>query len=596
MARLLVKRLMCVLAVALISFGGAAQAQLSDQIFAGGFSNPADGPYNDAEAARFLTQATFGPTKAEVARLRGMGYKAWINEQLALPPTLSLPWLQQLVANPNFVKNSGHRVDRFYVQASTAPDQLRQRLAFALGQIIVVSDSGGIEDLKMTSFVDLITTEAFGNYRTLLGKATFHPAMAEWLTYLRNRAAYNVGVAPNVSSILPDENYAREVMQLFSFGLVKRNLDFSLVGGAAQPTYDNAVIANLAKVFTGLTYANSPSYGNGTNGSMTDLWCLPMNLPASTAYLATGSTYHDLTAKTIFDAITLPAVATNTRASCEADINGALDKIFTHSTVAPFVSHQLIQRFVTSNPSPAYIQRVATVFSDNGSGVSGDLTAVIRAILLDDEARNPPAANFGKLREPILRMTAAWRGLDVQLGQPEPALLADGVTINTNVGNVTMTLGFDGSFNQRPWSAPSVFNFYRPDYQAPGPIDNANLNSPEFQILNESSVARMNNLIRSRAVDWFVGAANMQAVWPLVNIDSLTAIINPASAQTYSNLVDELNYRLMYGKMSPFMRSTLINLLVTQPLIASTDEPGRRDRVRQVLRVMLASPEFAVQK
>jgi uncharacterized protein (DUF1800 family) len=440
-----------------------------------------------------------------------------------------------------------------------------------------------------------LSENAFGNYRQLLGMATFHPAMGEWLTYIRSRKQFTSSGA----AVLPDENYAREVMQLFSFGLVKRNLDFSLTGGTAQPTYDNTVIANLAKVFTGLTYANSPSfYSTNINGNplvanqLAPLWCFPMNLPTNTNYLATGVTYHDLTAKPIFDGITLPAVATDTRQSCEADINTALDNIANHATVAPYISRQLIQRFVTSNPSPGYIQRVATAFN-NAGGTRGDLAVVIRAVLLDDEARLPPTGNSGKLKEPVLRMTALWRGFDVQLGQPEPALNSNG-TNNSNVGNITMTLGFASEFGQRPYASPTVFNFYSPDFRNPGAIATANLFSPEFQILNESNITRMNNLLRNRGIDWFVGASGMQPVWPLAQLDSLVPILNPVNAITYGSLVDELNYRMMDGQMSSFMRQTLITMLSAQTV--PTTDAAKRDLARLTMRVIINSPEYAVQK
>ena len=255
-----------------------------------------------------------------------------------------------------------------------------------------------------------------GNDEGVVDGVYVSPTMGEWLTYLRNRAAY----VSNGSTILPDENYAREVMQLFSFGLIKRNLDYSpaLVGGQPQPTYDNTIIAELARVFTGLVYDRTDytnaRFTNNTNvDEVAPMICFPMqNPPSSTLYMVGGTTYHDNAAKTIFDGVSLPAVA-NSRTGCETDLGRALDAIANHASVAPFISRQLIQKFVTSNPSPAYIQRVATVFNNNGSGVRGDLAAVIRAVLMDTEARSNPTGNFGKLREPVLRMTAGWRALDV---------------------------------------------------------------------------------------------------------------------------------------------------------------------------------------
>ena len=567
----------------------AAYAQTGDILFKGGFQDLSDGPTNDSEAARFLTQASFGPSRAEIARLRQMGYRAWINEQLTLPATLTRPWLTTLEADANFSLNSGHRVDRWAVQTVSAPDQLRQRMAYALGQILVVSDSGGIDTRQIAEFQDMLTSGAFSNYRTLLGQVTFSPVMAQWLTYLRSRAAYQTGTP--ASTILPDENYAREIMQLFSFGLIKRNLNFTATTNPPTPTYDNTTIANLSRVFTGLTYSGTPNFGSNTNanffGAMT---CFPMNNPPSnTNYLVTGRTFHDNADKVIFDNITLPGVA-NTEAGCLSDINAALDQIALHATIAPNVSRQLIQRFVTSNPSAAYIQRVSTVFNDNGSGVRGDLGAVIRAILLDDEARRLPRANEGKLREPLLRLTAAWRALDVQLGIPETG---------SNIGNITMRMGFTFSeFGQRPWSAPTVFNFYEPDYQNPGSLQQLGLFAPEFQILNENTISRTNNQVFDLGANRYSGRSDLVAgttTSPRVNLDALASPLSVYNATTQAALIDEINVRLMYGFMSNAMRQALLTMLSTTPAPANTDD-ARRVAVRDVLRVVYASPEFAIQK
>ena len=573
---------------------GQAQAQTYDLIFRSNIENVTDAPATDAEAARFLTQATFGPTRAEITRLRGIGYGQWFEQQFSMPPTLTRPWLDTLVAaTPTFSLNSGHRVDRWWVQAVFGEDQLRQRMAWALSQILVTADSGGIDTRMIAEYSDLLTRNAFGRYRTLLGQVTYSPTMAQWLTYVRNRAAYTTGTPP--TTILPDENYAREVMQLFSFGLVKRNLDFSLQlsGGNPIPTYDNTIIATLARVFTGLSYGRSTytstSFGNNTNADfMAPMVCFPMNNPPTNQnYLAGGRTFHDFSSKTIFDSITLPAVA-DSEAGCNQDINAALDAIVNHASVAPFISRQLIQRFVTSNPSPAYIQRVATVFNNNGQGVRGDLAAVIRAVLMDTEARSAPTGNFGKVREPVLRLSALWRGLDVIQGQPDTSV--------GNEGNISMSMGFDSSFNQRPYNSPTVFNFYEPDYQNPGTIQAANLYSPEFQILNESSITRMNDTIQNLISNWYIGSTSCATVTrPCVPFGYYVGILQQAgNATTYGQLIDEFNIRLMYGAMSANMRTTLVNMLLAQS--APTTDTTRIQRIQQVLRVIIVSPEFAVQK
>ncbi len=583
------------LALAALVCAPAAHAQTFDLVFRGGFDNIDDDPGSDAGASRFLVQATYGASRAEITRLRGIGYGQWLEQQLSYPPTLTGPWLDELEENPVFSLNSGHRVDRFYVQAVAAPDQLRQRMAFALSQILVASDSSGISTRETAEYYDILTRGAFGTYRDLLGEVTFSPTMGQWLTYLRNRSAYESGG----NMVLPDENYAREVMQLFSFGLVQRNTDYSpvLSGGNLVPTYNNTIIAELARAFTGFSYDRSDytntRFGNNTNRApLLPMICFPMNNPPNNQnYMAGGATFHDIGSKTLFDGITLPAVG-NTRSECEADINAVLDEIANHPTVAPFISRQLIQRFVTSNPSNAYIGRVAAVFNDNGQGVRGDLGAVILAVLMDPDARATPSGPFGKLREPVLRMTNAWRALEVQLGVPAPPLNGNGDP-NSSVGNISMSLGFNGDFEQRPMSSPTVFNFYEPDYQQPGPIQNQGLFSPEFQILTETSVTRMNNAIRFRAVDLYIGSNNSPER-PLVNLEPLADRIVIVNNTTYGNLVDELSVRLMSGRMSSSMRNTLLDMLSSQS--APTTQSQRRDRVRQVLRVILFSPEFAVQR
>lgn len=581
----------CAVAAVAVMMAWQATAQVPDTIYRSNFENVTDAPASDAEAARFLTQATFGPTRDEIARLRAIGYGQWLDQQLSMPATLTRPWLDTLSQNPDFTLNSNHRVDRWWVQAVFAPDQLRQRMAFALSQILVASDSSGIDTRMVSEYADIMTRGAFGTYRNLLNDVTFSPTMGQWLTYVRNRAAYQSGG----SFVLPDENYAREVMQLFSFGLVKRNLDFSpqLSGGNPIPTYDNTIIAELARVFTGLSYGRTnftgSTFGNNTNADfVAPMVCFPMVSNNNTNYSANGVTYHDLGAKTIFDAIALPANGTNNQAACNQDFANALNAITNHASVAPFISRQLIQRFVTSNPSPAYIQRVATVFNNNGSGVRGDLAAVIRAVLMDSEARAAPSGNFGKLREPVLRMTALWRGLDVIQGQPETAV--------GSVGNISMSLGFDSSLGQRPYNSPTVFNFFEPDFQNPGALQTANLYSPEFQILNESSITRMNDTIQNLIANWYVGSTSCNTVTrPCVPFAPYVAILQqPGNATTYGQLVDELNLRLMAGAMSANMRSVLVNMLTSQA--APTTDATRISRIQQVLRVIIVSPEFAVQR
>lgn len=534
-------------------------------------ARPADAPATDCEAARFLTQATFGVTRADIARVRQIGYSAWIDEQMSLPATLHRPYLDGL----NFAGQAvfqQDRVDRWWFVAAYAPDQLRQRMAYALTQILVVSDQDSNLSNRpdwIADWNDLMVNQAFGNYRQLLQQVTYKPQMGLYLTYFRNRREFNSGNPPNL--IKPDENYAREIMQLFSIGLIRRNNDFSPVlnNGLPIPTYDNDVIAELAKVFTGLTWSNALDTNFNSGSASTDpLKCVPQ----------VGNTiFHDERAKTLFDGVVLPALPVPvTRAACDADIGRAIDALFAHQSAPSFISRQLIQRFVTSNPSPAYIQRIAQVFIDNGSGVRGDLRAVVRAILLDAEARTPSdAVGYGKLREPVLRLSAIWRAFNVVA--PDP--LATG---QQPMG----TRNFASNWGQQPLSSPTVFNFYEPEFEPPGPIGAAELDAPEFQILDESTIARMSNDLWTRTYSWSDPAT--ATTNPRINITPLVAnaVVNPAQ------MIEDINVLLMQGRMSPGMRTTLRNFLATPQLTSAT----ALERARSTLGLVVHSPEFAVQR
>jgi uncharacterized protein (DUF1800 family) len=534
-------------------------------------SRPADAPATDCEAARFLTQATFGVTREGIARVRQLGYRAWIDEQLALPPTLHRPYLDGLNFAGQAVSQQD-RVDRWWYVAAYAPDQLRQRVAFALTQILVISDQDSSLQGRpdwVADWNDLMVNSAFGNYRNLLEQVTYKPQMGLYLTYFRNRREFNSGNPPNL--IKPDENYAREVMQLFSIGLIKRNNDFSPVLNAGQPipTYDNDVIAELAKVFTGLTWSNALDTNFNSGSASTDpLKCIGQ----------IGATiYHDERSKTLFDGVVLPALPVPvTRATCEADIDRALDALLAHQSAPSFISRQIIQRFVSSNPSPAYIARVAQIFINNGSGVRGDLRAVIRAVLLDPEARTASAApDYGKLREPVLRLSAIWRAFNIVAPTPQP-------TGQQSMG----TRNFNANWGQQPLSSPTVFNFYEPEFEPPGPIGAAELDAPEFQILDESTIARMSNDLWTRTYSWSDPAT--ASTNPRINITPLVAnaVTNPAQ------MIEDINVLLLQGRMSPTLRTTLRSFLATPQLTSAS----ALERARSTLGLVLHSPEFAIQR
>jgi uncharacterized protein (DUF1800 family) len=560
---------LCFVALAL-----PAPAWCYDLIFRGDFQVVADAPASDAEAARFLTMATFGPNAADIARLRSVGYGQWIKQQLSMPTTLERPGVEALDASVQNPGQSDRRAAWFRI-AITAPDQLRQRTAWALSQILVASDQGNKlnqDPVALAEYYDTLARDAFGwfdstgvnhagDYPTLLADVTYSPAMAKMLTYVQNDKGN-----PTLN-LSPDENYAREVMQLFSIGLIERNLDFSpkLDSGNPIPTYDPSVITANARVFTGLSY--DPTYSNGfhsypTNGTN---WTIADYLP-----LFCYESHHDEASKIVLDG----QVIENAPPSCGPDIAQLLTIISHHSNVAPFISRQLIERFTTSNPTPAYIARVATVFLDNGHGIYGDIGAVVKAVLTDPEAQygapSPPSPNlFGKAREPLLKLTALWRWYN---GAASSGSWAMGSTM--------------AAYGQAPLDSPSVFNFYLPDYEPPGEMADAGMYGPEFQIESESAIVATANDLAVRA-NAYVGNAGNTADTIAVDLSALFALANDPAA-----LVAQVNHDLMYGGMSSAMQTTLVTMVGNIPYTVSSPQP----RVVGLLQVVLASPEFAIEK
>ena len=593
---------------AIVCFACAFAAQVradTDILFGGhqaGFEAKYFVPESDPVAARFLTQASFGPSRASISAFRTTTYDGWISQQIATPATLARPYLDFLAVQPAPVTlGQSQRVDRWFHTAAFAPDQLRQRMAFALSEILVVSDRSdalSADHYGVAEYWDILARNAFGNYRTLLEEVTLSPMMGRYLSHWRNRKANITGTT------LPDENYAREIMQLFTVGLIERNPDFTpvLAGVDPIPTYVQQDVSELARVFTGWSYncGNLPAnvcntytgINNGPSG-YTPMACFP-------AYADTGM-------KTIIGgavigagpvcgvgsqgttAPTDPNVVATCRTYCVDQIDAVLDYLFNHPNVGPFVSRQLIQRFVTSNPSGPYIARVAAVFDDNGHGVRGDLAAVISAILLDDEAREPPAdptSSYGKLREPLLRLTAAWRALGVNA----PAVEPDG-EVQMGIRNP------QDSFAQRPLGAPTVFNFFEPDYLPPGDLADAGVYSPEFQIANETTAMTSANEHWNRL---WAGFSTSTGVFTLPNdrayhvISDLTPLVSGANStgpNAYNLFLDEINLRLFYGSMGSDTRTNLRNFLIFSLA-------GANDNIKVLSTVHLAlmSPEFVVQR
>jgi uncharacterized protein (DUF1800 family) len=568
-------------------------ATVHDHLFANTFDIPADAPASAADAARFLTQATFGPTQADISRLMAVGYGEWIDEQLGKPATLSEPNVEAVI-NARIAGGQGTsqttRIDRWFWQATYAPDQLRQRMAFALSQIFVVSDQNGAisgDIVPMAAYQDLLARDAFGSYRSLLGDVTFSPTMGKFLSSFHNQKA-NCS-APNVCATNADENYAREIMQLFSVGLILLDMDNTPMGGMVTPTYDQTVITHTAKVFTGFTYSDAPRVAPNTNffgggltfaGQYNPMACWGSELfPLSDSNMRHDITGDDGTAasnKTVLDG---GLIAPNQ--SCTKDVSDELNIINQHPNVAPFISRQLIQRFITSNPStgvspsPGYTARVAAVFESSG----GDLGDVMKAILLDPEARNPPALvngdTYGKLREPLLRLIAMWRAFNA---------VAPAADV---YGEIAMTGGtnFQSSYGQAPLEAPTVFNFYSPDYQQEGTLATNNKFAPEFQIINETSTYSIGNSYYRFTQGAYQGMTSPPTDRPLINLSALT--VNAANSAA---LVATINASMLYGSMSPTMQSRMISL-VDGLAGASTAEIAW-----SAIYVTMLSPEYATQR
>jgi len=541
------------------------------------------------EAARFLTQASFGPTAKSIHAMLNKSRSQWIDEQMALPQTRHLALLdarlEEIGLTPapspepddeGWVRDI-QRSDIWWESAIWGKDQLRQKVAYALSQILVISNVSDVlfnDSRGIANYHDILAEHAFGNYRDLLEAITLNPMMGEYLSMVRNEKA-------NAQrNIRPDENYARELMQLFSIGLVELNLDGSVVLDANDqpiPTYDQEDIKNLARVFTGWNMATVNNWWEWTSSG--DAEILPMKSFAA---------FHDTGSKVLFGNNTIPA-----NQSPQEDIDSALDIIFAHPNVAPFISQQLIQKLVTSNPSPAYVERVANAFNNNGQGIKGDLAAVVKAILLDPESINGPVSapeSFGKLREPLLKITALWRAFKAQ-GVPVSDLENEGSPVYPNRLRFR---GSDRELGQRPYGAFSVFNFYRPDYQQPGEIKTAGLLSPEFQMMTDSQLMSATSHL-SFTIFW----RDTENNWPKTELigenwdaypTQLYLQAEKALATDPSALLDRLNLLLLAGQMSQAMYARIIEHLT--PYAPHSAE----QMVYDALLLVTASPEFAVQR
>jgi uncharacterized protein (DUF1800 family) len=511
------------------------------------------GPPSAADAARFLTQATYGPTTAQISTVQSQGYSAWIESQLTQPIVSHLAYVDAL---PGTDKPFWEGRESVWKQAIQGPDQLRQRTALALSEILVVSaeDSDLFEAEPVAAYMDILNRDAFGNFRTLLQDIALSPSMGVYLDMLSNdKEDPETGRNPN-------ENFAREILQLFSVGLYKIHPDGTLqldATGLPIATYDQDVIKGFAQVFTGWTHANQ---------DRSEEWRFYWPEPDWRHPMEAWNDHHSTGAKLLLNGVILPAGQTP-----QADLGAALDNIFQHPNVGPFLCRGLIQRLVTSNPSPAYVYRCGQAFANNGQGVRGDMKAVLRSILLDWEARSPDVLGqqgYGKVKEPVLRFVSLLRALGAQ----PPA---DGRF------RYYWQSSAEWGLNQSPLQSPTVFNFFEPGYSQPGEIAEAGLASPELQIINETSVFGSANFL---AGVLFEGYADDQTEVTL-DYSYLTG------AGSDSVRLDRINLLFFAGQMAPETRTILANAL------ADPDFPmDPVERAQSLVRLVSLSPEFMVQR
>jgi uncharacterized protein (DUF1800 family) len=515
-------------------------------------------PPTQSDAARFLLQATFGPVgPAEVAALSTdpRGFDPWLANQQGLPLVSHLAYLDAARAAREDI-SSNQVMESFWKQAAAGPDQLRQRVALALSEIAVVSDqNSNVVPDGLANYLDLLERDAFGNFRQLLADVTLDPTMGVYLNMLGNDKE------DPASGRNPNENYAREIMQLFSIGLYKLNPDGTLkldANGLPIPTYNQDVVKGLAQVFTGWTFAG------GDHGDTNNFYYVPENWRAP---MEAWPDHHSPGPKMLLDGVTLPAGQTPRQ-----DLDAALDLIFNHPNVGPFICRELTQRLVTGNPSPAYVYRCAQAFANDGLGVRGNMQAVLRAILLDYEARATTflaQQGYGHLREPIVRLGGLLRAL-----RATPP--ADGKYRIWNLEDTQYGL------DQNPLRAPTVFNFFEPGYVQPGAIAQAGLVAPELKITNETTVFGATNYLRG--VIFFGAAFDPYTIQP-----DYSGLVGLSDA----SLLDYLNLVLMANGMSAETRAILQDALA-DPNFSDPNDPSVR--VKNLVWLIVLSPEYAVQR
>lgn len=528
------------------------------------------------EASRFLTQATFGPTLDSIAELQETGFEAWIDAQMTMEPTLQTPYIWEILRdfygekklrnyskddNNNFIHGVNARTPFLY-GAVEGEDQLRQRVAYAYSQIFVISRSEAqLENrpLSVCSYYDMLAENAFGTYFDLLMDVTRSAQMGVFLSHVGNQKT------DESRNIFPDENYAREVMQLFSIGLWELNMDGTQKldsSGAPIPTYDNVDIAEMARVLTGFWYGGRP-FGDGGWQDQDLIPLMDMN-----------PDYHDYTAKTMVSGHVIPA-RNPTVENGLRDVEDAIRVLSEHPNTAPFISKQMIGFLVTSNPSPAYVERIANVFVDNGAGVRGDMGAVVRAILLDEEARDPKylfnedSDAYGLVREPVVRLMHFFRAFGINRQNYPNLTWWDWGTVRSHLA-------------QEPMHSPSVFNFYPPNYIPPS-LTEAQLKAPVMKIINSYSAISYPNFLWSKINN---GVYSYQNYYYLPKFEYLFDYLDDTG-----RLVDHLALIFCQGNLSKESRTIIIDALDNTHL-----DTRAIDKVRLAVYFILLSPDATVQQ
>ncbi len=560
---------------------------------------------NDSDAARFLNYASLGADFETIQSVADQGISNWLDDQFDMPMQVSFidtTWMIWEHFYPqyidiwgyDFIANHGDAVIPYWYYWKMAwwnnilksDDHVRQRVTQAMSQIFVISEKSNLQlsGPGMAHYYDMLYRHAFGNFRDLLYDISLHPIMGFYLSHINNPKS------DAANNIHPDENYAREIMQLFSIGLFELNQDGTrkLDGqGRPIPTYDNNDIKEFAKIFTGLAPSGywwpwedyswlSTEWGDEYNESPATILTWEPMIPFDE--------WHEPGPKYLLNGQVVPAGQTTLK-----DINDAIDNLFAHPNVGPFIGKLLIQRLVKSNPSPAYVSRVAAKFNDNGEGVRGDMQAVIRAILTDSEALDCSWIEdpfSGKLKEPLLRYTQALRAFNVY---------------NESGRLWNWGYGFDEAVSQGILASPSVFNFYLPEYQPNGPIADADLFAPEFQIHTSATSINYINL----AYDWFVndyygeiathaGATVHNAPsYELSDLDPVDHLYLDLDdeynmAWDASALVERMNLILSGGLFSDATKASIIQA------VEQVSDPVQR--VRIALFLSFISPEYNIQK